>query len=1127
LSVFVPVKAADVEADPEDPLFSLEVKNNLINLQAKQASFKEILKDIGKKTGIKVNIFEDIADKKVTLNINALPVYAVHTLLEKMKLENFAVVYDQQLASKVIYILPEGTDVADVLKGKTIIRPARFTDGKNVSRIKGRGITTITSGKNKVPVRYVKDEVLLKFHLGVTEKEIEEVLKKHNLTLLDDKSLSEIGYVKARIPDSRDIRDVIKEMRHEYKVKIPEPNYITEILTISDPLYENQWYVPDTNFDKAWRELKIQSGIKIAVIDTGVNREHSDLNGKVLAGYDFFNNDYDATDDHGHGTFVSGIIAAVSNKIGIKGLYDYAKILPVKVIDATGIGTYEDTAKGILYAADNGAKVINLSIGGYGFSFMLRDAVDYALEKGCVVVAAGGNDGIEQLIYPAAYHDVIGVSALGLNGQIWSSSNRGGHIDVSAPGVHILSTGMNNDYVYASGTSASAPMVSALAGVLVSEKPRLSSNVIEELIQKSAKDLGDTGRDNVYGRGEIDALAALKQKVDPFHDVAVKSIRVEPMIFEKDKLTYIAVKIVNSGTYKSETFDVILYEIIGAEKKEIDKKEGLTVMDRREVLFDWKPEVFKENVRFEVMVYSEKDADTSNNNRLYSFAAEEINGLWILHDHPPHQIIAYKAYLLLPVNVRNGFSAYIGPPTQPTDSDNNSGSTITEGTYDEDDPIDRACNHFWNTLLSPVDPDAGYDPPWYDFLCTSDPYQSAYRRAQIFWDNWVIPYYTGRDSNGNPWVKDEATAFWWLGRVAHLLADMSVPDHVHNDDHPLSVIGVGYEPYIKNNCSTEGSCLWSQSGSPAATSDLYSLFLSMAEKADDFDSGDVDGEVDQGSRRSGDFSDDEYREMADVLMPEIYKHIAGLYELFWASTDNDRDDDTDGYTENQGDCNDIDPAIHPNATEACDGVDNDCDGVPDGSEGLTQPCGITDVGECTFGTESCDNFGNWVGCTAIGPIPEICDDRDNDCDGVDDNGLPLFPWYVDIDGDGYGNPATWQDKCNQPTGWVPDNTDCDDNDAEVWPGGKEVRILANPSNTSSYYWISNLQTAFNDAVNGKTIQIKAAAYTGDLNITRAVSIGGGYDCSFSTTTGNTTINGTMTISDGMLTIDTGVLTIEP
>ena len=287
---------------------------------------------------------------------------------------------------------------------------------KTAGTVKGREIVSITKGTNKIPIRYVKDEVLLKFHLGVSTKEIQEILKKHNLIEVGDDILSKIGYIKARIPDGRDPITVVKEMRKEYKIKIPEPNYVSNTLTVSDPFFSDQWYIPDTNFDKAWEKAKSKNIIKVGVVDTGVDGNHPDLKGKILDGYNFVEGNPDASDDHGHGTFVAGIIAAKSNNIGIKGLYDYAQVIPVKAMDENGFGTYEDAAKGIIYASDKGARVINLSIGGYAYSSMLQDAVDYALERGCIVVAAGGNDGIEQAIYPAAYPDVIGVSGLGYDG---------------------------------------------------------------------------------------------------------------------------------------------------------------------------------------------------------------------------------------------------------------------------------------------------------------------------------------------------------------------------------------------------------------------------------------------------------------------------------------------------------------------------------------------------------------------------------------------------------------------------------------------------------------------------------------------------------------------------------------
>jgi subtilisin family serine protease len=530
-----------------------------------------------------------------------------------MQIKNDAVFDDKGVMTA--YVIPKGKNISEFIKGKTIIRPAHFATGKNINQIKGHEIVSITKGKDNISIRYVKDEILLKSHLGVTKEEIDGILKKHNLVFAGDEYLSKIGYIKAKIPDGRDVIEVIKEIRNEYKVKTPEPNYIGEILTISDPLYGNQWYVPDTKFDRAWEVTKNKKSVKVAVIDTGVKAEHRDLKDRIMQGHDFVNNDSDASDDNGHGTFVSGIIAATANDIGIKGLYYYAQIIPVKVIDVNGIGTYEDTAKGIIYAVDNGAKVINLSIGGYGYSFILQDAVDYALEKGCIVVAAGGNDGIEHEIYPAAYPDVIGVSALGNNGQIWSSSNSGRHIDVSAPGANILSTGLNNDYVYATGTSASAPMVSALAAMLASERSELSSSVIERLIMQAAKDLGENGRDRIYGSGEIDALASLGQEVKSFHDVALRSVHIEPMVFEKGKPTYIIANIENAGTFKSEKFDVVLYEIVGEEKKEFGRKEGIEVIDKTKVIFEWKPEGSKENVKLEISVLSEADTNNSNNSR--------------------------------------------------------------------------------------------------------------------------------------------------------------------------------------------------------------------------------------------------------------------------------------------------------------------------------------------------------------------------------------------------------------------------------------------------------------------------------------------------------------------------------
>lgn len=561
LAIFCSIVSYDsfAKAVPENSNFTLQVKDKLINLQAENAGFKEILKDLDAKTGIKVKIYEGVKDKKVSMNIKSLPVYAVGAILDKMLLNNFAVVYDDQLTSVVVYVLPEGKDISEVTKGKSIIRHEDFASGNTIDTIKGRKIESITKGENKIPIRYVKDEVLLKFNLGVSKQEIQEILKKHNLVEVGDDALSKIGYIKVRIPDGRDVISIIEEIRKEYKLKISEPNYISNVLTVSDLFFNDQWYIPDTNFDKAWEKTESKDPIKIAVIDSGVDAGHPDLNEKILNGCDFVNDDTDTSDDHGHGTFVAGIIAATANDIGIKGLYGNAQIIPIKVIDKNGLGTYEDVACGIIYAADNGAKVINLSIGGYGYSFLLQAAVDYALEKGCIVAAAGGNDGIEQEIYPAGYPDVIGVSALGYNGKIWFHSNSGMHIDVSAPGINIISTGLDNSYIYASGTSASVPMVSCLAAMLVLEKPDLSSSFIERLIIQSAKDFGEKGWDRLYGEGEIDANAALQHYVEPFHDVAIGSMNMDSMAVSENDHIFVLIELQNRGSFDREEVSLKLW----------------------------------------------------------------------------------------------------------------------------------------------------------------------------------------------------------------------------------------------------------------------------------------------------------------------------------------------------------------------------------------------------------------------------------------------------------------------------------------------------------------------------------------------------------------------------------------
>jgi len=243
-------------AGADDAKLSVNLQDNLISIHANQVNFKEVLQTLKNKTGVNVVIFEGVPDRKVSLDIQSRPLYDLDTILKKMALRNSAVVYDDALKMTSVYVLPEGRDIADVVKGRTIIRSADFAVGKEASTIKGTGFVTIEKGRNKLPIRYVKDELLIKFHMGVTEEEIEAIVREYGLERIPNQTLAKIGYVKVRVTRDKDVIEITKAIRKDYRVKVPEPNYIANILTVADPLYDRQWYIPDTHFDTAWPLLK-------------------------------------------------------------------------------------------------------------------------------------------------------------------------------------------------------------------------------------------------------------------------------------------------------------------------------------------------------------------------------------------------------------------------------------------------------------------------------------------------------------------------------------------------------------------------------------------------------------------------------------------------------------------------------------------------------------------------------------------------------------------------------------------------------------------------------------------------------------------------------------------------------
>ncbi len=234
----------------------------------------------------------------------------------------------------------------------------------------------------------------------------------------------------------------------------------------NDPDYDRQWALPHIQAETAWGEMGELGDITVAVIDTGVCMSHEDLVGRVLEnGYDFVDNDDDPEDVFGHGCSVAGIIAAnIDNGIGIAGFAPNSSILPVRVLGPSGSGSMADVAAGIVYAADEGADIINLSLGSMVGSQVTQDAVNHAVEKGVTVIASAGNSGGDLPGFPARYENVVAVGAVDPNGGRSSFSNKGG--DIWAPGRDVHTIYLDNGYKALNGTSFSAPYVAAMAAVL-------------------------------------------------------------------------------------------------------------------------------------------------------------------------------------------------------------------------------------------------------------------------------------------------------------------------------------------------------------------------------------------------------------------------------------------------------------------------------------------------------------------------------------------------------------------------------------------------------------------------------------------------------------------------------------
>ncbi|MBE9217111.1 peptidase S8 [Plectonema cf. radiosum LEGE 06105] len=303
---------------------------------------------------------------------------------------------------------------------------------------------------------------------------------------------------------------------------LPSPDTIVEEIKpafkgANDPFYSKQWHLHNINVEGAWDKTK-GKGVTVAVIDTGITQVRDLVETEFVKGYDFVNDRENANDDNGHGTHVAGTIAqATNNSWGVAGIAYEARLMPLKVLSSYGGGTVADIAEAIKFAADNGADVINMSLGGGGESQLMKDAINYAHSKGVVIIAAAGNENQNSASYPARYPKVFAVSALGPDGEKAPYSNYGAGVDISAPGGSdagkILQATVDMDskgeevFLGLQGTSMAAPHVAGVAALIKAtgvEQP----DQIFKVLTESARSIQDDGL-NYYGAGQLNAEAAV------------------------------------------------------------------------------------------------------------------------------------------------------------------------------------------------------------------------------------------------------------------------------------------------------------------------------------------------------------------------------------------------------------------------------------------------------------------------------------------------------------------------------------------------------------------------------------------------------------------------------------------
>lgn len=351
--------------------------------------------------------------------------------------------------------------------------------------------------------QYVPDVALIHLAGGVTRAQQSDLLGRVNAHVI--RTIAALHAVAVKVPHGT-LGAALAKLRASGLAASVTRDEVLHILSMpatpNDANYNLQWGVQKASFPQAWTRTRGRRSVVVAVLDTGVDGTVPDLAGNVLDGIDLTGTGL--TDVDGHGTAVAGIIAAhANNGIGGAGVCSNCTILPIKVMGNDGTGDLATVAQGIVQAADLHAKVIDLSLGGPVGLDVLQQAVDYAIAKGSIVVAAAGNGGDGALFYPASYPNVIGVAGTNQGDRLYTWSERGTWVQVAAPGCNVAPL-TKGGYGIFCGTSSATPLVAGLAALAASYKPTATVSRVSHAIEATAHRIGPSA-----GHGRINAGAAL------------------------------------------------------------------------------------------------------------------------------------------------------------------------------------------------------------------------------------------------------------------------------------------------------------------------------------------------------------------------------------------------------------------------------------------------------------------------------------------------------------------------------------------------------------------------------------------------------------------------------------------